>query len=315
MSARREEASTTPWDLIHQDYKEWLANAGITKLAFNAAELPVLGSLKSQYDQSSPAQQQDMKNKRQRSTAYRVHVVVEGARHFAGARGNVFRMLEKYGAAYAPSDGGVHRHVKYIEDSLHVEALFLSWEQACGFQSAMNEWEIKRFRFANPSGMIFDPKTPMEVERPYIVTRIMRQDYEPTTSESSFELINDAEPEVSTQRGPARQSRDTLVRRDNPHASPNDVPRAMSDSITTDSATENMVVNRTAIGTGRGLHKLQGKIRRQKIQPSRGRRCRQCRLSSNLQRQVFAAKCSGRGGAKFCNWKEVDAVDDAPGWL
>jgi hypothetical protein len=299
MSATRQEedeTTTTPWDLINQDYREWLTNTGVSKVAFNTAELTVLGILKSQYERSSFLQQEETKHKRQKSTAYRVDVVIKGARHFAGARGNVFRMLEKYGAVYTPSDGGIHRQVMYVEDNLHVQPLFLSWEQACGFQNAVNEWEIYKERFANLSGVVIDPKTPMEVERP------------PNASEPSLlELINGVELENSTHRGPARQASIGGQRR-------------TPDRITRDSAREEVVLNDTAVGTGRGLLQLQGPIqghRRETKQHGKKlvKRCRLCRESPDVRRQMFAVRCSGRGGFKFCNWKELDTAEDRPGWL
>jgi hypothetical protein len=139
--------------------------------------------LKSQYDQSGTKHA----TKRHKGVAFKVHANVKGALNSSGARGNVFKMLEKYCAVYAPSDG---IEVKYQNDDLDTKALFLQWEQACGFQSAMNEWEIHK-ELANLNGVTIDPKTPVEVERPQNVCRIMLQDYRPSDSESPCESLND----------------------------------------------------------------------------------------------------------------------------
>jgi hypothetical protein len=121
------------------------------------------------------------------SPAYSVLAVVQGAINSSGARGNVYKMLERFGAVYDPSDG---IQVKYKDDDLNIQALFLTWEQAIGFRNALNEWEIHK-ELVNLSGVIIDPKTPVEVVRPRNFSCIMLQDYQPTESESPCQSLND----------------------------------------------------------------------------------------------------------------------------
>jgi hypothetical protein len=120
-------------------------------------------------------------------TAHKVNAVLKGALNSSGARGNVFKMLQKYHAVYVPSDG---IQVSYCEDDLNVQALFLDRKEAYDFQNALNEWEIHK-ELVNLDGVIIDPETPVEIEMPKRTRRIMLQDYRPSDSESPCESLND----------------------------------------------------------------------------------------------------------------------------
>ena len=133
---------TTPWNRISRDFREWLESSGATAEEFNADDLQGRAALKKQFDELQHS-------KRQKRSAYAVHVVVQGARNSAGARGNVFKMLQKYHAVYATSEG---INVKYEEDDLEVNALFFEQSDAFDFQNALNEWEIHK-ELANLSGV------------------------------------------------------------------------------------------------------------------------------------------------------------------
>ena len=175
--------ATTPWDRISQNFRKWLESASMTREEFNSLDGPTRVGLKSQYDQSGAQHAA----KRQKGVAYKVHAFVKGALNSSGARGNVFKMLQKYHAVYAPPDG---IQVKYQNDDLDIQALFLDRTEAYDFQNALNAWEIHK-ELANLSGVTIDPKTPVEVERPQTVCRIMLQDYRPSDSESPCESLND----------------------------------------------------------------------------------------------------------------------------
>jgi hypothetical protein len=177
--------ATTPWDRTSQDFKKWLEAAWVTKEEYNALEVPARVNLKSQFDDTLKKDAEGAK--RQKGVAYKVHAVVRGGLNSSGARGNVFKMLEKYCAVYVPADG---IQIEYNEDDLYIQALFLEWEQACGFQSALNKWEIHK-ELANLNGVTIDPRTPVEVERPRTVCRIILQDYRPGDSESPCESLHD----------------------------------------------------------------------------------------------------------------------------
>jgi hypothetical protein len=86
-------------------------------------------------------------------------VVVKGALRSNGARGNVFKLLERHKGFYSEKEG---IQIAYQEDDLHAEAYFKSEDNALEFQTAMNEWEIHK-ELANLDGVEIKHRTPEEV--------------------------------------------------------------------------------------------------------------------------------------------------------
>jgi len=77
----------------------------------------------------------------------------------------------------------------YEQDDLSVKAYFMSHDSACGFQNALNEWEIHK-ELVNLHGITLDPPSPAEIERPIDLVRIYMQDYKPQDSESPCHSID-----------------------------------------------------------------------------------------------------------------------------
>lgn len=70
----------------------------------------------------------------------------------------------------------------YEQDDLTVKAYFISYEAACGFQTALNDWEIHK-ELANLDGVMLDPPTPVKIDKPVDLERIYLQHYKPQDSE------------------------------------------------------------------------------------------------------------------------------------
>jgi hypothetical protein len=141
--------------------------------------LPELAALKNHVRQ----QQQQQKE----SVAYLVHVRILGAVRSNGARGNVFKFLERHMGHFSRKDG-----IQILYDpngNLSATAYFLTYESACQFQNSMNEWEIHK-ELANLRGVEIDPITPQQVPNPLDLVRIRLQDYQPQASESPCQSIN-----------------------------------------------------------------------------------------------------------------------------
>jgi hypothetical protein len=118
--------------------------------------------------------------KRPRAVAYSVGVVVKGAINSNGARGNVYKFLQRHVAFFSTDEG---LNIKYEDSDLHVNAYFLEMKTACEFQNAMNEWEIHK-DLAHLDGVDLVPATPQEVDLPRNLERILLQHYRPQESES-----------------------------------------------------------------------------------------------------------------------------------
>ena len=112
--------------------------------------------------------------------------IIRGARRSNGARGNVFEFLEREIGHYSKREG---IQIFYDHDNLTVKAYFLSYDSACRFQNALNEWEIHK-ELANLDGVMLDPITPVKIEKPPDLERIYLQDYTPQDSESPFRSID-----------------------------------------------------------------------------------------------------------------------------
>ena len=111
---------------------------------------------------------------------------VINAKQSKGARGNVYKFLEKYYGQYSLTEG---IQVGYTGNNLHFKAYFRSFEAACGFQNAMNQWEIHK-ELANLGGVTLDPLTPAPVTWQSDFTRIYLQDYKPQDHESPCQTLD-----------------------------------------------------------------------------------------------------------------------------
>ena len=114
-----------------------------------------------------------------------VGLTVFGALKSNGARGNVYRSLEQHNGHYS-LDKGIQ--IEYSEDNLVVKAYFVSYESACAFQTAMNEWEIHK-ELVHLEGVNIDPITPAKVPLPQDLERIRLQDYKAQESESPCQTL------------------------------------------------------------------------------------------------------------------------------
>lgn len=87
---------------------------------------------------------------------------------------------------YSKKDG---IQISYENENLKVKSYFLSYESACRFQSALNEWEIHK-ELVHLEGVLLDPLTPARVDAPSDLLRIYLQNYIPQDSESPCHSIN-----------------------------------------------------------------------------------------------------------------------------
>ena len=117
--------------------------------------------------------------------AFFVGAVVIGAKQSNGARGNVFKFLERHLGHYSVEEG---IQIQYEGDDLYMKAYFLTYESACQLQNALNAWEIHK-DLANLRGVTLDPLTPTQIPRPTDLRRIYLQQYQPQDSESSCQTL------------------------------------------------------------------------------------------------------------------------------
>ena len=122
----------------------------------------------------------------QQQPAFLIGAVVRGAKQSNGARGNVFKFLERHGGHYSEQQG---IQIRYEQDDLHIQAYFLSYDAACQLQTALNEWEIHK-ELANLGGVALDPLTPAQMARPPDLKRIYLQDYHPQDSEPPCQTLD-----------------------------------------------------------------------------------------------------------------------------
>jgi len=170
----------SPWDRITDDsYKQWLINCQIVAEEFNQSSLVDRGTLRSQFEQQKQQQQQSS------SVAFLVGAVVRGALQSNGARGNVYKFLERHMGHYSEEEG---IRIHYERDDLHITAYFVTYEAACQLQTALNEWEIHK-ELANLRGVTLDPLTPIQISRPTDLRRIYLQQYQPQDSESPCQTL------------------------------------------------------------------------------------------------------------------------------
>lgn len=117
---------------------------------------------------------------------FRVSARVKGALRSHGARGNVYKGLEKYNGFYSKSEG---TQIEYEGDDLVMMAYFLDQNKAMEFQSFLNAWELHK-TLVLLDGVEIDPPNPESVRQPHDLTRFYLQRYEPRDSESPCETLN-----------------------------------------------------------------------------------------------------------------------------
>jgi hypothetical protein len=119
--------------------------------------------------------------------AYVVGAKIKGALQSNGARGNVFKLLQKHFGYYSQEEG-----IKIIYDGgdLTVKAYFREDRAAMEFQNALHEWEIHK-ELANLRGVDLDPETPDEVPRPHDLARFYLGLYDPKGSESPCQALGE----------------------------------------------------------------------------------------------------------------------------
>ena len=157
-----------------KDFREALMTTGVP---------PIVCDLL--FNKYIPQQQQQQ----QQQPAFVVGAIVRGAKQSNGARGNVFKFLERHNGHYWEQEG-IQIHYNH-QDDLTVKAYFLSYYSACQMQNALNEWEIHK-DLANLNGVTLDPLTPSKIDLPAnaALKRIYLQDYHPTDSESPCQTLN-----------------------------------------------------------------------------------------------------------------------------
>lgn len=106
----------------------------MTSEEYNGATLPDRRTLRSEFMKDQQQQQQQVKHPK--VATYSVLVVVERALSSAGARGNVFKQLQRHHAVYSESQG---IDVKYVGDDLVVKGLFLDLVNAFNFRNDLND--------------------------------------------------------------------------------------------------------------------------------------------------------------------------------
>ncbi|KAG7372997.1 hypothetical protein IV203_033721 [Nitzschia inconspicua] len=79
--------------------------------------------------------------------------------------------------------------VDYTGNNLTFKAYFRSYEAACAFQNAMNQWEIHK-ELAHLGGVTLDPPTPAAVPWQSDFTRFYLQDYKPNDHESPRQTLD-----------------------------------------------------------------------------------------------------------------------------
>ena len=164
---------STPWERITDGFRAWLVKSGVTAEEYNALAVVERVTLRTQYDGVKP-------------TAYFVGAIVQGAIQSNGARGNVYKFLQKHVGYYSEQEG---IQVFYEQDDLVVKAYFLSSEAASQFQNSLDEWEIHK-DLLNLRGVSLDPLTPLAVEKPQDLKRIYLKYYDPGESESPCRTLN-----------------------------------------------------------------------------------------------------------------------------
>ena len=172
---------TTPWDRITDDvYKAWLLEA-MTVEEYNNEPPLNRRTLRTQFQQQQQQQQ--------KPPVFLVSAVIRGALRSQGARGNVYKALEKHHGLFSKSAG---KQVAYNGDDLVVKAYFESKGEAMDFQSALNEWELHKALLLL-DGVEIDPPDPLSVHQPQDLSRFYLQHCQPNESESPCQTLNQLE--------------------------------------------------------------------------------------------------------------------------
>ena len=125
----------------------------------------------------------------QKPPVYQVSARIKNALNSHGARGNVYKLLEKCGGCYSEAES---KQVVYDCDDLTVKAYFWDRRAAMDFQTALNSWEIHR-ALVNLDGIDINPRDPLPVPQPADLTRFIQQDYNPKDSESPCDGLDQLE--------------------------------------------------------------------------------------------------------------------------
>lgn len=113
---------------------------------------------------------------------YEVRATVFGALSCTGARGNVYKYLERHLGGYSQSEG--HEEcVKYDSNDLKVKACFKSYDNARYFQNALNGWAM-HLELVNLTGVDVTPVEPAEIVLPTDFRPFTLMDYDASASES-----------------------------------------------------------------------------------------------------------------------------------
>ena len=116
------------------------------------------------------------------AVGYEVRASIFGALSCAGARGNVYKLLERHHGGYSEAEGH-GASVTYSSNDLTIKAYFKSYDKACDFQNELNSWEMHK-ELVNLAGVNVAPREPLEVVLPSDFQPFTLLDYDPSASES-----------------------------------------------------------------------------------------------------------------------------------
>ena len=106
--------------------------------------------------------------------------VVKGASQSIRAQGNMYKTIQEYHGHYSKSEG---IRIDYDGANLRAKTYFRVYENDCQFGNALNNWEIHK-QLVHLQGVEFESFTPIEVDNPGDLKRVMLQDYNPSSTES-----------------------------------------------------------------------------------------------------------------------------------
>lgn len=123
--------------------------------------------------------------KRATSSVYTVSATIRGAYNCKGARGNVYKLLEKEKGHFSMAEG---RMVSYVDSDLSIKAYFRSYECACDFQTHLNDWEMHK-ELVNLTAV--ETQDPIEIVSPGDLRRYLLSNYHPNDFESPCHTLAD----------------------------------------------------------------------------------------------------------------------------
>ena len=115
-----------------------------------------------------------------------MNFVVKGASQSIRAQGNVYKTIQEYHGHYSKSEG---IRIDYDGANLRAKTYFRMYEKACQFGNALNNWEIHK-QLVHLQGVEFESFTPIEVDNPGDLKRVMLQDYNPSSTESPINCLS-----------------------------------------------------------------------------------------------------------------------------